>query len=94
MPGLPENARAYRLKRLPEIGKSIPEILSGPTYKGIVSMGKGTVTLSIIAECSESDYYKDGEKYGQYKSIKEKQIHDPERTGTSAGHFPGNGFKV
>ena len=21
-------------------------------------MGKGTVTLSIIAECSESDYYK------------------------------------
>ncbi|MBQ1792806.1 MAG: hypothetical protein II008_21735 [Oscillospiraceae bacterium] len=58
MPGLPENARAYRLKRLPEIGKSIPEILSGPTYKGIVSMGKGTVTLSIIAECNESDYYK------------------------------------
>ena len=58
MPGLPENARAYRLKRLPEIGKSIPEILSGPTYKWIVSMGKGTVTLSIIAECSESDYYK------------------------------------
>ena len=63
MLGLPENARAYRLKRLPlkrlpEIGKSIPEILSGPTYKGIVSMGKGTVTLSIIAECSESDYYK------------------------------------
>ena len=45
-------------ERLPEIGKSIPEILSGPTYKGIVSMGKGTVTLSIIAECNESDYYK------------------------------------
>ncbi len=37
MPGLPENARAYRLKRLPEIGKSIPEILSGPTYSVIIN---------------------------------------------------------
>ena len=45
-------------ERLPEIGKSIPEILSGPNYKGIVAMGRGTVTLSIIAECNESDYFK------------------------------------
>ena len=45
-------------EHLPEIGKSIPEILSGPTYKGIVSMGRGVVTLSIIAECNESDYFK------------------------------------
>ena len=43
--------------QLPAIGKSIPEIVSGPFYKGIVSIGKGIVTLSIIAECNEADYY-------------------------------------
>ena len=44
-------------ENLPQIGESIPEILSGPYYKGITSMGKGALTLSIIAECDEADYY-------------------------------------
>ena len=43
---------------LPAIGKSIPDIISGPKYKGVLSIGKGGVNnLSIIAECNEEDYY-------------------------------------
>lgn len=45
-------------EQLPIIGESIPQIISGPFYKGIISMGKGSVTLSIIAECNEEDYYR------------------------------------
>ena len=43
---------------LPAIGESIPEIISGPFYRGILSMGNGAVTLSIITECNEADFYK------------------------------------
>ena len=43
--------------QLPVIGKSIPEIVSGPFYKGVTAMGRGTVTLSIVAECNEGDYF-------------------------------------
>ena len=44
-------------KKLPSIGESIPEVISGPYYKGVVSYGKGSVTLSIITECNEKDYH-------------------------------------
>ena len=48
------------LKGLPEIGKKIPEIVSGPYYKGIESFasvaGKSSAKILIIAECSEHDY--------------------------------------
>ena len=45
-------------KLLPAIGKGIPDIISGPIYKGVASIGKGgATTLSIIAECNEEDYY-------------------------------------
>ena len=44
-------------EKLPHIGDEIPEIVSGPFYKGIVSIAKGSVTLSIIAECNEADYF-------------------------------------
>ena len=44
-------------EQLPLIGDTIPEILSGPYYKGVISIGKGIVTLSIIAECNEGDYF-------------------------------------
>ena len=51
---------AMLLKGLPEIGKKIPEIVSGPHYKGIESFafsaGKSVVKIQIIAECSEHDY--------------------------------------
>ncbi|MBR1708969.1 MAG: mechanosensitive ion channel [Clostridia bacterium] len=42
---------------LPEIGRRIPEIISGPYYKGVLSMNGRTMTLSVIAECNESDYH-------------------------------------
>lgn len=44
-------------ERLPEIGRGIPEIISGPFYKGVVNIGKSTLALSIIAECVEDDYH-------------------------------------
>ena len=44
-------------KKLPSIGESIPQVISGPYYNGVVSYGKGTVTLSIITECNEKDYH-------------------------------------
>lgn len=43
---------------LPKIGESIPEILGGPYYNGIASMGKGIITISILAEYNESNYFK------------------------------------
>jgi len=51
---------AMLLKGLPEIGKKIPEIVSGPHYKGIESFafsaGKSIAKILILAECSEHDY--------------------------------------
>ena len=44
-------------EQLPHIGESISQIVNGPFYKGVVSMGRGAVTLSIVAECNEGDYY-------------------------------------
>jgi small conductance mechanosensitive channel len=44
-------------ENLPKIGEKIPEIISGPFYEGIVSIGTRSVTMSIIAECEEEDYY-------------------------------------
>ena len=44
-------------EQLPQIGDSIPEIISGPYYRGTVSISKGAVTLSIVAECNEGDYF-------------------------------------
>ena len=41
------------VRELPAIGESIPEIISGPFYKGIWTISKGTYTLAINAECKE-----------------------------------------
>ena len=41
---------------LPAIGLKDRQILSGPTYNGIVSIGGGKMTLSVSAECREEDY--------------------------------------
>ena len=49
---------ALLAEHLPQIGREIPEIISGPFYKGVVSMGRGAFCLSIIAECTEADYHK------------------------------------
>ena len=45
-------------EHLPAIASKIPEIVSGPYYKGIVEIAPGAFSLSIIAECIEEDYHK------------------------------------
>ena len=52
-----DKVEAMLKEQLPRIGQSIPEIISGPYYKGVISIGKGSITLSIIAECNEADYH-------------------------------------
>ena len=44
-------------EQLPQIGKANQEVISGPFYKGIIALGRGSVTLSIIAECNEADIH-------------------------------------
>jgi small conductance mechanosensitive channel len=44
-------------RELPAIGEANPKIISGPVYKGFSSITKGVVSLSIIAECNEADYF-------------------------------------
>jgi small conductance mechanosensitive channel len=43
-------------RELSEIGRTDRQILSGPAYNGITSIGNGTMTLSVSAECSEENY--------------------------------------
>ena len=44
------------LKReLPEIGSKIPEIISGPVYKGVWQINSSAYTLAVTCECRESD---------------------------------------
>ena len=45
-------------RTLPQIAAKHPEILSGPYYKGILSVEMGFAVLSIIAECNEDNYHK------------------------------------
>ena len=45
-------------RTLPQIAAKHHEIISGPYYKGILSVEMGFAVLSIIAECSEDDYHK------------------------------------
>ena len=45
-------------RTLPQIAAKHPEIISGPYYKGILSVEMGFAVLSIIAECNEDNYHK------------------------------------
>ena len=45
-------------RELPAIGAGIPDVISGPTYKGIVGIGNGGITLEISVECHEESYGK------------------------------------
>ena len=45
-------------RTLPQIAAKHPEIISGPFYKGVLSVEMGFAVLSIIAECNEDDYHK------------------------------------
>lgn len=53
-----DEVEAMLEQALPEIGKRIPEIISGPYYKGIVAVSSGKAAVSVIAECHEDDYHK------------------------------------
>ena len=41
---------------LPKIGEQIEEIIYGPEYRGLTTLGSGGMTLSIVAECKEKNY--------------------------------------
>ena len=43
-------------RRLPEVRRAIPEILSGPYYRGIRDMVRGNMTVSVSAECDQQNY--------------------------------------
>ncbi len=54
----PEELENMLKEELPKLRKGIPEIISGPIYKGITSISHGYMTISIMAEYQEKDYYK------------------------------------
>ena len=43
---------------LPRIAQNCKEIISGPYYKGVLSVEMGFAVLSIIAECNEDNFHK------------------------------------
>ncbi len=43
-------------QELPKIGESIPEVISGPHYKGVWAISGDTNTLSVITECREENF--------------------------------------
>lgn len=53
-----EDVEAILSETLPKIADNCVEIISGPYYKGVLSIEAGFAVLSIIAECREDDYYK------------------------------------
>ncbi len=53
-----KDVEAILAEVLPRIGERTEEIISGPYYKGVLSVEGGGVVLSVIAECSEDDYHK------------------------------------
>ena len=63
-------------KELPNIGKAIPEIVSGPIYKGITAIKPNGMTIAIYAEYREKDYYKVQRKLNHAikKLLQEKDI--------------------
>lgn len=45
-------------EKLPVIGQNCKYIITGPIYKGVLSVEAGFAVLSIIAECREDNYHK------------------------------------
>jgi small conductance mechanosensitive channel len=50
-----EQIESMLKRELPKIGKSIPKVISGPSYKGVLAIDGNTNTLSIVTECREDD---------------------------------------
>lgn len=40
-------------KELPEVKKRLPDIISGPVYRGVTELGDSAVVLRIVATCTE-----------------------------------------
>lgn len=49
-----ERVEAVIKDNLEEIGKAIPDIVEGPFYKGVSSLGASGVELKFVARCDES----------------------------------------
>ena len=43
-------------RELPKIGTSIPQVISGPFYKGVTAIDGNNNTLLVITECSEENF--------------------------------------
>ena len=52
-----ERVEAVIAKNIEEIKKSIPQIVEGPYYKGISSLGDSSVNLKFFAMCEENDRF-------------------------------------
>ncbi len=50
-----ERFEALLNRELPHIAERLPKIVSGPFYKGVVSVGDTALVVRVIAQCEESD---------------------------------------
>ncbi len=50
-----ERVESILAKELPNIRKHIPELIGGPFYKGVVSLGDSSVNIRIMVQCLEKD---------------------------------------
>ncbi len=50
-----ERVEAILADELPKIRESIPAIIDGPFYKGVVSLGESSVNIRVVVQCSEND---------------------------------------
>ena len=61
-------------RELPGMGRSIPDIISGPTYKGIVSMNGNRVTIAVTCECNEEVSFRvQRELYAKFHEMFERE---------------------
>ena len=54
------------IERLPKIKETVPGIISGPVYRGVIAIGGGAATLQISAECKETDFGNVQRELNQY----------------------------
>lgn len=52
-----ERVESILAKELSHIREEIPAIISGPFYKGVVSLGDSSVNIRIMVQCAESDRF-------------------------------------
>ncbi len=50
-----ERVESILAEELPRIREHIPELLGGPFYKGVVSLGDSSVNIRIMVQCLEKD---------------------------------------